>query len=231
MDYIASMSIHCSIAAIISNNSMDNAMESMGNGGIIKSFIKAAGAIIEKIINGVKAVVNAIRNGIKRFRNKSKAEAPIMIQLREFLNHSDELSAMFKKGASIINRAVDNLNKVNITDEDIVRSEEIMREVNAMESDIEAKLRDAERTRPAVSLFLIGEESEKLQSLLNNMIALLEKLTAMKKDLGDIQDKLDKSKDMAQFLKNSSAIMSLRSYITIFATKVVQFNTLLMAVM
>lgn len=231
MDYIASMSIHCSIATIISNNSMDNAMESMGNGGIIKSFIKAAGAIIEKIINGVKAVVNAIRNGIKRFRNKSKAEAPIMIQLREFLNHSDELSAMFKKGASIINRAVDNLNKVNITDEDIVRSEEIMREVNAMESDIEAKLRDAERTRPAVSLFLIGEESEKLQSLLNNMIALLEKLTAMKKDLGDIQDKLDKSKDMAQFLKNSSAIMSLRSYITIFATKVVQFNTLLMAVM
>ena len=231
MDYIASMSIHCSIATIISNNSMDNAMESMGNGGIIKSFIKAAGAIIEKIINGVKAVVNAIRNGIKRIRNKSKAEAPIMLQLKEFLNHSDEMSAMFKKGASIINRAVDCFNKLNITNDDIAQANEIMDELNSMESDLNAKLKDVERTKPAVSLFLIGEESEKLQTLLNNMTGLLEKLSAMKKNLENIQNKLDKSKDMIQFYKNSSAIIGLRNDITIFATMVLQFNTMLMSVM
>ena len=231
MDYFASMSIRCSLCNIISENSVDGAMEALGNNNIIRAFIKAAGAIIEKIINGVKAVVNTIRNGIKRIRNKSKAESPIMAQLNEFLNRGDELSAMLKKGASIINNAVDALNKVNITDDDINKSKAIMEDLQSIESDITSKLQKVERAKPNVSLFLVGSESEKLRTLLTNMEDLHNKLNVMKNTLATIQNKLDKSKDMIQFYKNSSAILRLRNDITSYGMVVMQFNTMLISVM
>lgn len=230
MDYIAKMSIYANIIAYENEVFTDVANESAGGtSSPIKAFIQFLIGIIDKIGRGISKVINMIRSGISKLKKNKEDKAVLSQQLKSFITRSNEASELLEKGASIISHAVKSIDKTKLNDNDLDNLDEFNAKLMDLRPDVEDKLDEMSKAKPMISMFIVGVELSQLERLLANMVNILDKLTAMKSQVIEIDKKMDQYRDESSFRRITS-LLKLRNNITYYSLTVMQFNSMIMEV-